>query len=85
MGLNIRRKFSDDDKIKILQEGMVNGVPQTFRISLISLFTLRYPLFFDIFFRLSYTLSLLTLKLKVCFMFLIILISLIINIFYLIS
>jgi transposase-like protein len=31
MGLNLRRKFSDDDKIKILQEGSVNGVPQTLR------------------------------------------------------
>ena len=24
MGLNLRRKFSDDDKIKILQEGYIN-------------------------------------------------------------
>ncbi len=31
MGLNTRRKFSDDDKIKILQEGSINGVPQTLR------------------------------------------------------
>jgi transposase-like protein len=31
MGLNLRRKFSDDDKIKILQEGTINGVPQTLR------------------------------------------------------
>ena len=31
MGLNIRRKFSDDDKIKILQEGSINGVTQTLR------------------------------------------------------
>lgn len=31
MSLNIGRKFSDDDKIKILQEGTVNGVPQTLR------------------------------------------------------
>ena len=31
MGLNLRRKFSDDDKIKILQEGSINGVPQTLR------------------------------------------------------
>ena len=31
MELNLRRKFSDDDKIKILQEGSINGVPQTLR------------------------------------------------------
>ena len=31
MGLNTRRKFTDEDKIQILQEGMVNGVPQTLR------------------------------------------------------
>ena len=31
MGLNLRRKFSDDDKIKILQEVYINGVPQTLR------------------------------------------------------
>ena len=31
MGLNTRRKFSNNDKIKILKEGSVNGVPQTLR------------------------------------------------------
>ena len=31
MGLNTRRKFTDEDKIKILQEGSINGVPQTLR------------------------------------------------------
>lgn len=31
MGLNLRRKFSDDEKINILQEGSINGVPQTLR------------------------------------------------------
>ena len=31
MGTCIRRKFSDDDKIQILQEGAVNGVAQTIR------------------------------------------------------
>ena len=31
MGLNTRRKFSDEEKIQILQEGTVNGVPQTLR------------------------------------------------------
>ena len=31
MGLNTRRKFTDEEKIQILQEGTVNGVPQTLR------------------------------------------------------
>ena len=28
MGLNTRRKFTDEEKIQILQEGTVNGVPR---------------------------------------------------------
>ena len=31
MELNTIRKFSDDDKIKILQEGLINGIPRTLR------------------------------------------------------
>ena len=31
MGTGMRRKFSEDDKIQILQEGAVNGAAQTIR------------------------------------------------------